>query len=100
MGEKQQQRSQQCCRDAIPANSGNTSDWGGGVQLGFDYMLPSRLVLGVAADMSSGGTKTATVSDASGTSANQSTVFDSETIRGWIGYAADNVLLYATGGLA
>ena len=85
---------------SFPANSGNTSEWGGGVQLGFDYMLPSRLVLGVAADMSSGGTKTATVSDASGTSANQTTVFDSETIRGRIGYAADNVLFYATGGLA
>ena len=70
------------------------------MQLGFDYMLPSRLVLGVAADMSSGGTKTATVSDASGTSANQTTVFDSETIRGRIGYAADNILFYATGGLA
>ena len=50
--------------------------------------------------MSSGGTKTATVSDASGTSASQTTVFDSETIRGRIGYAADNILFYATGGLA
>jgi outer membrane immunogenic protein len=70
------------------------------VQLGFDYMLPSRLILGVAADMSSGSSKTATISDASGTSSNQTTVFDSETIRGRIGYAADNVLPYATGGLA
>ena len=69
---------------------GNASQWGGGVQLGFDYMLPSRMVLGVAADMSSGGTKTSTVSDASGISAYQTTVFDSETIRGRIGYAADN----------
>ena len=84
----------------FPATGGNSSQWGGGVQLGFDYMLPSRLVLGVAADMSSGGTKTATVSDASGISANQTTVFDSETIRGRIGYAADNILFYATGGLA
>jgi outer membrane immunogenic protein len=57
-------------------------------------------VLGVAADMSSGGTKTVTVSDASGISANQTTVFDNETIRGRIGYAADNILFYATGGLA
>ena len=63
-------------------------------------MLPSRVVLGVAADMSSGGTKTATVSDPSGISANQTTVFDSETIRGRIGYAADNILFYATGGFA
>ncbi len=63
-------------------------------------MLPSRVVLGVAADMSSGGTRTATVSDPSGMSANQTTVFDSETIRGRIGYAADNILFYTTGGLA
>jgi opacity protein-like surface antigen/outer membrane receptor protein involved in Fe transport len=84
----------------FPATSGNASQFGGGVQLGFDYMLWSRLVLGVAADMSSDGIKTATVSDSSGSSANQTTVFDSETIRGRIGYAADNVLLYATGGLA
>ena len=74
------------------------SRWGGGVQLGFDYMLPSRVVLGVAADISSGGTKTTTISDPSGISANQATVFDSETIRGRFGYAADNVLFYATGG--
>src|SRR4029077_1765993 len=67
---------------AFPTASGSTSQWGGGVQLGFDYMLPSRVVLGVAADMSSGGTKTVTVSDPTGISANQTTVFDSETIRG------------------
>ena len=70
------------------------------MQLGFDYMLPSRVVLGVAADISSGGTKTTTISDPAGISANQTTVFDSETIRGRFGYAADNVLFYATGGFA
>ena len=85
---------------AVPATGLNSTQWGGGVQLGFDYMLPSRIVLGVAADISSGGTKTATVSDPSGISANQTTVFDSETIRGRIGYAADNILFYATGGFA
>ena len=84
----------------FPASGLNSTQWGGGVQLGFDYMLPSRVVLGVAADMSSGGTKTVTVSDPSGISANQTTVFDSETIRGRIGYAADNILFYATGGFA
>ena len=63
-------------------------------------MLPSRVVLGVAADISSGGTKTTTISDASGISANQTTVFDSETVRGRFGYAADNILFYATGGFA
>jgi opacity protein-like surface antigen len=84
----------------FPAGGGNSSEWGGGVQLGVDYMLPSRIVMGVAADISSGGTKTATISDPSGITANQTTVFDSETIRGRIGYAADNVLFYATGGFA
>jgi opacity protein-like surface antigen/outer membrane receptor protein involved in Fe transport len=84
----------------FPTPGGNTSQFGGGVQLGFDYMLPSRLVLGAAADMSSGGTKTASISDPSGVSAYQATVFDSETIRGRVGYAADNILFYATGGLA
>jgi opacity protein-like surface antigen len=84
----------------FPATGLNSSQWGGGVQLGFDYMLPSRIVLGVAADMSSGGTKTVTVADPSGISANQTTVFDSETIRGRIGYAANNILFYATGGFA
>ena len=84
----------------FPTVGGDMAQWGGGIVLGFDTMLPSRLVLGVAADMSSGGSKTATISDPSGTSANQTTVFDSETIRGRIGYAPDNVLVYATGGLA
>ena len=63
-------------------------------------MLPSRIVLGVAADMTSGGTKTTTFSDASGSSANQTTIFDSETVRGRFGYAADNILFYTTGGFA
>ena len=84
----------------FPAGGLNTSQWGGGVQLGFDYMLPSRLLLGVTADMSSGGTRTSTVSDPTGISANETTVFDSETVRGKLGYAADNILFYATGGLA
>jgi outer membrane immunogenic protein len=58
------------------------------------------MVIGLTADMSSGGTKTTTISDASGTSANQTTVFDSETVRARIGYAADNILYYAKGGWA
>jgi opacity protein-like surface antigen/outer membrane receptor protein involved in Fe transport len=79
---------------------GSTVDWNGGVQVGYDYMLPSRLVLGIEADVSSGGTKTTTLTDASGTSANQTTVFDSESVRGRLGYAFNNVLLYGTGGWA
>ena len=76
------------------------SDWHGGIQVGYDYMMPSRVVLGVEADVSSGGTRVTTTTDASGTSANQTTVFDSETVRGRLGYAFDNVLFYGTGGWA
>jgi opacity protein-like surface antigen len=76
------------------------TNWHGGIQLGYDYMLPSRLLMGVEADMDSDGIKTSTITDASGTYAIRATVFDSETVRGRLGYAWDNVLLYGTGGLA
>jgi opacity protein-like surface antigen len=75
-------------------------DWHGGIQLGYDYMMLSRVVLGVEADISSGGIRIANLTDPSGTTANQTTVFDSESVRGRLGYAFDNVLLYGTGGWA
>ena len=76
------------------------TNWHGGIQLGYDYMLPSRLVMGVEADMDSDGIKTTTITDASGTYGIRTTVFDSETVRGRFGYARDNVFFYGTGGLA
>ena len=75
-------------------------NWHGGVQFGYDTMLPSRVVLGIEADVSSGGIKQAPSTGASGTSMNLTTVFDSETVRGRLGYAFENVLLYGTGGWA
>ena len=79
---------------------GSTGNWHGGVQVGYDHMLPSRVVLGIEADISSGSRKTTNVTDASGTSSDQTNVFDSETLRGRLGYAVDNVLFYGTGGWA
>ena len=63
-------------------------------------MLPSRVVLGVAADSHPAAPRRRRSQTPPALSANQTTVFDSETIRGRFGYAADNVLFYATGGLA
>src|ERR1700681_673553 len=36
------------------SGSGSTSDLHGGGQVGFDYMMPSRVVIGVVADVSTG----------------------------------------------
>jgi opacity protein-like surface antigen len=77
-----------------------TSNWHGGIQLGYDYMMPSRVVVGISADVSSGSRRMSTTTDASGTSTNQTNVFDSEAVRGRLGYAADNILFYGTGGWA
>jgi len=83
-----------------PSIYNNPQGFYGGVQVGYDYMLPSRVVLGLEGDVSSGGSTTNNITDASGTSANQTRVFDTESVRGRLGYALDNVLLYGTGGWA
>ena len=63
-------------------------------------MMPSRVVLGIAGDVSSGSRKTVTTTDPSGTAGYESNVFDSESARARLGYAVDNILLYGTAGLA
>jgi opacity protein-like surface antigen/outer membrane receptor protein involved in Fe transport len=79
---------------------GDRSGWHGGIQVGYDYMLPSRVVIGIAGDVSSGGRNATTASDGSRVVATEMTVFDSETVRGRLGYAFDNLMVYGTGGLA
>jgi high affinity Mn2+ porin len=79
-----------------------------GFQAGYNVMLPSRLVLGVEADVSFANTigGTSTVSSAAVGVANYSEQVEfSGTVRGRIGYAPNlgvgsHWLFYATGGLA
>ncbi|MGA8611678.1 MAG: carbohydrate porin [Xanthobacteraceae bacterium] len=80
-----------------------------GLQAGYDYMLPNRFVIGAEADasfpsfqnpsgISIGGTST--FSSPVGPESYSETVLSSGTLRGRIGYAPGNWLLYATGGFA
>jgi high affinity Mn2+ porin len=78
-----------------------------GFQAGYNYMLPSRWLFGVEADVSFPSTITGTStlsSITSGTASYAETVEFSGTLRGRIGYApnlgATHWLLYATGGFA
>jgi opacity protein-like surface antigen len=86
--------------DAVTSAGSSASLWHGGLQLGYDYMMPSRVVIGLAADVSSGNANTVIASEASGLVSHRTTVFDSETARARLGYAFDNVLLYGTAGWA
>jgi high affinity Mn2+ porin len=81
---------------------GTGSDFAG-FQGGYNYMLPSRLVLGIEADASFPSliAGTATVASAAIDRATYSERMEfSGTVRGRIGYAPGNWLLYATGGFA
>ena len=74
-----------------------------GFQAGYNYVLPSHVVVGAEADISFpsllGGTSTFS-SPSSGTAAYQDLVEFSGTLRARIGYSAGNWLFYATGGFA
>jgi len=74
-----------------------------GLQGGYNFMLPSRFLLGIEADASFpntfAGSSTAT-STFAGTANFTDMVLHSGTVRGRIGYAFDPWLLYATGGFA
>ena len=81
-----------------------------GVQVGYDYMLPSRVVLGMVANwsfptfpdldgISIGGISNFT-SPTLGAVSFSETVLSSGTVHGRIGYAPGSWLFYATGGFA
>ncbi len=81
-----------------------------GLQGGYDYMLPNRVVVGGEVDASFpawpnsagtsiGGTSTF-VSPTVGAESYSETMLSFGTVRGRIGYAPGNWLLYATGGFA
>jgi high affinity Mn2+ porin len=90
--------------------------WFAGLQGGYNYVLPNRLFLGAEADVSfpawpklpvgenpfgvSIGGASNFVSPTSGSVSFVETALTSGTLRGRIGYAPGNWLLYATGGLA
>ena len=74
-----------------------------GMQAGYNYMLPSRIVLGVEADVSFPSVVGATATLASpliGQATYRDQVQMSGTVRGRFGYAFGHWLLYATGGFA
>jgi len=81
----------------------------GGLQIGYDYMLPNRVVLGAQLDVSFpgfprndisiGGMSIFSTPDI-GLASYSENVLHFGTLRGRIGYAPDNWLFYATGGFA
>ena len=88
-------------RLAFPSVSTNSSGWHGGGQIGYDYMMPTHVVIGAVADISSGRSITTTTVTPVETTMIQGKTNESGTVRGRLGYALDsNVLLYGTGGWA
>jgi opacity protein-like surface antigen len=84
----------------IGTTTTHTSAFHGGGEFGFDYMLPSRIVVGVVTDVSTGESQSSTNTDATGTVMYQNKVYESGTVRARLGYAIDRLLLYGTGGWA
>ncbi len=89
----------------------DTASFFEGLQAGYNYLLPNRVLLGAEADVSFpsfpssstgltiGGTSTFTSATLGAVSYSE-TVWSSGTVRGRIGYAPGNWLFYTTGGFA
>ena len=80
-----------------------TGSYFAGLQAGYNYLLPSRLLLGIEADVSFPNTVGGTAlfsSPATGLASYAEQVEMSGTVRGRFGYAPGDWLFYATGGFA
>ncbi len=80
-----------------------TGSFFGGLQAGYNYMLPSNLLLGVEGDVSFPNSISGnqTISSASIGQASYGEIVEYfGTVRGRIGYSFNNWLVYGTGGLA
>jgi high affinity Mn2+ porin len=92
--------------DPVPTASSNSfGSLYGGVQAGYNYVLPSRLLLGIEADIMFPNFETYENGVIfTGATAKGTTVTDQidyiATLRGRFGYTFDRWLIYATGGLA
>ena len=101
------------------AGSGSQSGSGGlaGGQIGYNYELPSHVVLGIEADAdwahisgsangcstytgSTGGVVPIVIGSVAGCGTTSNVLNDFGTVRGRLGYAFNNVLLFGTGGWA
>jgi len=82
-------------------SSTDASHVNGGVQGGYDYMMPSRVVVGAFAAVSKWGLNdTSTTSVGANVHTNQSQTDWAGSVVGRLGYGVGTVLVYGTGGWA
>ncbi len=82
-------------------SSTDASHVNGGVQGGYDYMMPSRIVVGAFAGVSKWGLNdTSTTSVGANVHTNQSQTDWAGSVLGRLGYGVGRALVFGTGGLA
>ncbi len=85
----------------VDTNSSDGNGVFGGVQIGWNYMFVPNWVVGIEADISGADIKrTDSGCSATGCATSDTNIDDFGTVRGRLGYAWNNVLLYGTGGWA
>jgi opacity protein-like surface antigen len=81
--------------------SASRSNVRGGGQVGFDYTLPARIVIGFTTNVSSGEDVVTSFTNAAGNvHTEESKTLESGSVRARLGYALGSVLVYGTGGWA